>query len=174
MSSPSQQQPNMSPDPWQGQRPTPAQPLPALDLPQQPYGQMPPPVPKQRNGLAITAIVMAGVALLLGLGQFVFSMVIGAMFGGFASSAGPFGAPGMEGTAPQVVAGQVYPGRLLQDEVARVVGDSGSGGPSFSCPATSAVVARAVTICHEAGGGPGSTVKVTFEDDLGHFTMEWN
>jgi len=174
MSSPSEHQPFTTPGPWQGDQPVPSQPQPAL--PAQGYWPPPPPVRKQGNGLAITAIVLASVALLLGLGGFVSQLFVGAIFGGLASSGpgGPFGSSGVEGTAPQVVAGQAYPGRLLQAEVARVEGGSGSGGPTFSCPATAAVVAGAVTTCHEVGGGPGSTVKVTFEDDLGHFSMEWN
>ena len=101
---------------------------------------------------------------------------LGMLFMGALSSgsAGPFGDPSLEGTAPQVVAGQAYPGSLLQDEVSRVVGGSGSGGPSFSCPATPAVIAHAVTVCREGANGSGSTAKVTFEDDLGHFTLEWS
>ncbi|HEX7536544.1 MAG TPA: hypothetical protein VF391_06010 [Dermatophilaceae bacterium] len=119
--------------------------------------------------------MIASLALLLSLGGFVLPMIAGGVFAlATSGSGGPFGSPTMDGTAPQVVAGQAYPGRLLQEELARVEGGSGSGGPSFSCPATPAVVADAVTVCHEAGGGPGSTVKVTFEDDLGHFGMEWN
>ena len=174
MSSPTEHQPFSTPGPWHEQQPMPAPPQPGL--PPQGYWQPAPPAPRQSNGLAITAIVIASVALLLGLGGFVSQIFMGAIFGGLASSGsgGPFGSPSMEGTAPQVVAGQAYPGRLLQEEVARVEGGSGSGGPTFSCHSTAAVVAGAVTICHEVGAGPGSTVKVTFEDDLGHFSEEWN
>jgi hypothetical protein len=145
------------------------------ELPPQGYWQPSPPVARQGNGLAITAIVIAGIALLMGLGGFVLPLIAGGVFALASSgSAGPFGTPSLEGTAPQVVAGQAYPGRLLQEEVARVEGGSGPGGPSYSCPETAAVVAGTVTICHEAGGGPGSSVKVTFEDDLGHFRVEWD
>ena len=133
------------------------------------------PAPAQSRGLAIAAIVIAGIALLSSLGGFVIPMVAGGAFALASSgSAGPFGSPSIEGTAPQVVAGQPYPGRLLQDELARVWGDPGSGGPSFSCPATAAVVAGAVTVCHGTEGGLGSAAKVTFQDDLGHFTLDWD
>ena len=85
---------------------------------------------------------------------------------GFFSSAGD-----LQGTAPQVVAGQTYPGGLLQDEVSRVIsGDGGTVGP-MTCPETAAVGAQVVAVCHGVVDGYDSEVTVTFEDDLGHFTL---
>jgi hypothetical protein len=133
------------------------------------------PVPKQSNGLAITALVVASLALLTGLGVIVsqlFSMLI---FGLFASGMGglPEG-PGIEGTAPQVVAGQAYPGSLLDDEIVRTISAFGADVTTVTCPATSAVVADAETVCHGQVDGSDATVTVTFEDSLGHFTVSWS
>lgn len=85
--------------------------------------------------------------------------------------------PGLEGTAPQVVAGQPYPGRLLQDEVSRVLGAGFGGGfcgavTSVACPATPAVVAGAVTLCQGVVDGSSWSYRVTFEDGMGHFTLD--
>lgn len=144
--------------------------------PQGPPAQSPwPPLPgtKQSNGLAITALVVAVFALLLGLGSF-FSGLLGAMaFGGF-SSGFPAGMDGMGeslGTAPQVVSGQPYPGKLLQDEVTRVASHDFGEVTSMSCPATPAVVADAVTECSGTVDGSPWRFKVTFQDGLGHFTL---
>jgi|SRR5450631_626188 len=181
MSSPSDPQPFGSPHPRHGQQPMTAQPSSSQQFPQplqgpppELYWQPATPAPKPSNGLAITALVVASVALLMGLGGFVSQIFMGALFGGLASSAGGYSpsASSMPGTAPQVVAGQVYPGALLQDEVARVIRADGGDVKSISCPATPVVVATAVTVCQGVVDGSNWTFRLTFEDLLGHFTLE--
>jgi hypothetical protein len=172
MSSPYEDQPGLSPDPRNGQQPWPPQP--PQNLPPQQYWQAAPPPPRHSNGLAIAALVVASLALLTGLGFVVSQIVVGAMFGGLMGSGDGFSSfdSGLLGTAPQVVAGQGYPGRLLQDEVTRVVGGSLGEVTSMSCPATPSVVADAVTVCHGKIDGSDASFKVTFEDGLGHFTLD--
>jgi hypothetical protein len=181
MSSPADPQPFGSPDPHHGQQPMTAQPSSSQQLRQPVQGPSPelywqPTTlpPKQSNALAITALVVASLALLTGLGGFVSQIFMGALFGGLASSAGGYSpsASSMPGTAPQVVAGQAYPGALLQDEVARVIRADGGDVKSISCPATRVVVATAVTVCHGVVDGSEWTFRLTFEDLLGHFTLE--
>jgi Domain of unknown function (DUF4333) len=183
MSSPFDDQPYRSPDPRPGQEPAPAQPPRSQQMaPPQPYWQpSPPPVPKQSNGLAIAALVVACIALLTGLAFIVSQAFLGAIFGGLMASGGGFppsaggwipSSSSMEGTAPQVVAGQAYPGTLLQDEVSRLIRADGGDGASLSCPATPAVVPGAVVECPGVVGGSHWTFRVTFKDGLGHFTLD--
>jgi hypothetical protein len=181
MSSPSDPQPFGSPGPQRGQQPMTAQPSSSQQFRQPLQGPSPElywqpatPAPKPSNGLAITALVVASVALLTGLGGFVSQIFMGALFGGLASSGGGYSpsASSMPGTAPQVVAGQAYSGALLQDEVARVIRADGGDVKSISCPATPVVVATAVTVCQGVVDGSGWTFRLTFEDLLGHFTLE--
>jgi len=157
-----------------GQLPPNLQPpnLPPPNLP--PTYWQPPPVAKKDNGLTIVALVIGSLALLLVLGFVAAQIVVGFIFGGIMSPSGGFFPPGdgMRGTAPQVVAGQIYPGALLQDEVERVVGDNGGNVGSMSCPATQAVVTGAVTECHGEVDGSNWSYRVTFEDAMGHFTLD--
>jgi Domain of unknown function (DUF4333) len=165
MSSSYQDQPFSSHDPWHGQQPVPApSQQPQQSPPTQPYGQ--PLAPKQKNGLAIAALLVAGFALLVAVGGFVSQIFMGMMFSGPT----PFGAD-MQGTAPQVVTGQTYSGTLLQGEVSRVIRGDGGQVLSISCPATRAVEAGAVAVCHAVIDGSDSSVSVTFDDGLGHFTL---
>lgn len=148
-------------------------PLPA-QYPQQQW-QPAAPVPRQSNALAITALVVASLALLTGLGVIVSQLFSMLFLGVVASGLGgmPDG-PGIEGTVPQVVAGQAYPGSLLEDEVVRTISGFGADVTSVSCPVTPAVVADAKTVCRGQVDGSDATVKVTFEDSLGHFTVSWS
>lgn len=178
MSSPSDQQPFTSPDPWHGQQPG----APLRDVLPPPYGQLPRPygqrcAPAPRpghNALAITAIVLASLALLMVIGTFVSQFFFAAVFGGLSSFDGGFAPPegSFEGTAPQVIAGQTYPGLLLQDEVARLVRANGGTVKSVSCPATPAVLAGVVTTCHGDVDSSAWSFQVTFTDGLGHFTLD--
>ena len=172
MSSPAEHQPFASPDPWHDQQSAPVQPQ--SNLPPHGYRQPSPPVPKQGNGLAIAAIEIAVVALMMGLGGFVSQIFMGAIFGGLASSGNGYApsASSMPGTAPQVVAGQSCPGTQLQDEVGRVIRTDGGNVKSVSCPPTPAVVAGAVTVCQAVVDGSNWNFRITFEDLLGHFTLE--
>jgi hypothetical protein len=170
MSSPDEDQPFSSPDPWHGQHQVPAQPavLQQSPPPQQ-YWQPSPPVARQKNGLAIAALVVASLALLIGLGLSVALAADGLSFlaGGMPPAAG-----GLRGTAPQVVSGQEYPGRHLENEITRVYFDDGLDVARMACPATPAVVADAVTICHGSVDGADWSFRVTFQDGLGHFTLD--
>ena len=182
MSSPHDDQPQSRPHPWPGHQPAPSQPPQFQQIPPaQPYWQPAPPVRKQSNALAITAIVIACITLLAGLMYIVSQVFLAAIFGGIMSSANGFASSGggwvpssgsIQGTAPQVVPGQAYPGALLQDEVSRLVRADGGDGASMSCPATPAVVAGAVVECPGVVGGSHWTFRVTFSDRLGHFTLD--
>jgi hypothetical protein len=165
MSHPADQQRSPEPDPWPGQPPMPQQPSPGQDVPPQAYWQPSPPASRQGNGLAITALVVACVALVVVLG-----LVLLVFIGGFFSSA--FSSSGdLQGTAPQVVAGEPYPGSRLADEVSRVISGDGGDVGSMTCPETPVVDAGALAVCHGVVDGSDSTVTVTFEDGLGHFTL---
>jgi len=129
----------------------------------QPQRQPSQPAPKQKNGLAVTALVVSCLALALVLGLIAFVVVTGF-----------FSPPGeLQGTAPQVVAGQPYQGTMLADELSRVItADFGDVG-SMKCPETP-VKAEIVVDCQGVVDGYDSTVSVTFEDGLGHFTLVEN
>jgi hypothetical protein len=150
-------------------------PPPAQYLPPQSYWQPSPPAPRQNNGLAITALVVASLALLIGLSTFVSQIFATLFLGIFSAGGGPFGGsfggPSLEGTAPQVATGQAYPGQKLQDEVSRVISNDGSDVGSITCPDTLDVKAGAATVCHGLVDGFESDIKVTFEDGVGHFTL---
>jgi len=175
MSNPFEQQPFAQPGPPHDQYPLSSQPVqqrtvepqyvPSLQYPlPQPQWQPSQQAPHPKNGLAVTALIVSCVALLLVLGQIVFVVVTGF-----------FSPPGdLQGTAPQVVAGSPYRGTLLADELSRVItADFGDVG-SMTCPETPAVAVDAVTSCHGMVDGLESTVSVTFEDGLGHFTLAEN
>jgi len=170
MSNPYEHQPFAQPGPRQDQPPAPQpgqlpySPQQLQYLPSQPqlqpYGQAPQPALKQRNGLAVTALVVSCLALLLVLGLIAFVVVTGF-----------FSPPGeLQGTAPQVVAGQPYKGTLLADELSRVITADSGDVESMTCPQTP-VQAAVVVDCHGVVDGYDSTVSVTFEDGLGHFTL---
>jgi len=121
--------------------------------------------PKQNNGLAIAALVLASVALLVGFGAFLVPMAAmlalgaaGIGDGGFSSTADD----GFKGTAPQVVAGRAYAGAMLEDEVSRMERDVGG----------EEVRAGAVSTCHGVIDGSNWDLRVTFDDGLGHFTLD--
>ena len=139
------------------------------------------PPPRQNNGLAIAAIVVACVALLMGLGFFVFQAFFGILIGGLMSTFGGSGSAGdgfappdsgLKGTAPQVVAGKVYPGVQLADEVSRVARNAGGNVGSVTCPDTQEVRSGAVVVCRGAMDGSSWDFRVTFDDGLGHFTLD--
>jgi hypothetical protein len=165
MSNPYEQPPFPQPNPWHVQPPSPQparqQQIPDQHLGQQQQWQPSPPAFKQSNGLAITALVVACVALLLVLGLMFFVAVTG-----FFSSAGD-----LQGTAPQVVVGEPYRGSLLSDEVSRVISGDGGDVGSMTCDETPAVDAGVVVVCHGVVDGFDSKITVTFEDGLGHFTL---
>jgi len=104
--------------------------------------------------------VLSCLALLLVLGLIAFVAVTGS-----------FSPPGeLQGTAPQVVAGEPYKGSLLADELSRVIKNDFGDVGSMSCPETP-VQADVVVSCHGMVDGYDSTVTVTFHDSRGHFTL---
>lgn len=173
MSNPYEQQPFAEPNPWQGQQSGTPVPLPQQSprppqqqqppwSPQQPQQWQPsPPAPTQSKGLAITALVVACLALVMVLGVVVFLLVAGTF-----SSVGD-----LQGTAPQVVAGAPYPGALLADEVSRVISNDGGDVGSITCPETPDVRPGVAALCHGVVDGYDSEVTVTFGDGVGHFTL---
>jgi hypothetical protein len=167
MSNQTENQPFAEPHPWQGQQSwTPQQP----PLPPPPFIQQPPAqpwqpapaAPKQGKGLAITALVVACIALVL---------VLGVMVSGFLTGFMPLMSGDLQGTAPQVVLGEPYPGTLLADEVSRVISWDGGDVGSITCPDTPEVRAGVTADCHGKIDGFESAVTVTFVDGVGHFTL---
>ena len=163
-----QQQQWPPPDQSQSQPPPPPaqpqyQPAPQYQLAPQyqpaPQPQLSRPA-KRGNALAIVALVVASLSLLLVLGLIVFVV-----------ASGFFSPPGdLQGTAPQVVAGQPYQGTLLAGELSRVITADFGEVASMTCPETP-VDADVVVSCHGVVDGFDSKVEVTFEDKLGHFTL---
>jgi hypothetical protein len=132
-----------------------------------------PPVAKQNNALAITALVVAVIALLMAAGGAVSGFLGAIAFGGLSSlPPGIDASSGMQGTAPAVVEGQGYSGDLLQKEIARVVAGNGGDVTAVACPATPNVAKGVVTACHGVVDGTDWSYKVTFQDGLGHFNLD--
>jgi hypothetical protein len=173
MSNPDEQRPFAQPNPWHVQPPSPQPeqqrhvPDQHLGQPQwQPQWQSSPPATKQSNVLAIIALVVACLALVMVLGVIVLGGFLSSVAGINGSSSGD-----LQGTAPQVVVGDPYLGSLLADEVSRVIRGDGGDVRSMTCPETPAVDTGAVAVCHGVVDGSDSTITVTFEDGLGHFTL---
>jgi hypothetical protein len=123
---------------------------------QQPFGAP----PRQRNGLAITAIVMSAVALLASLGVVAFIAV------------------GVAGGGSGVLTGQVAPaGGAVSSEVlvpalTTVIEDDEGSVEHMSCPDSSAVGQGLVTVCHGSVDGFDWTGIVVFEDSSGTFSLQ--
>lgn len=149
------------PPPWQPGQPQ-YQPLQYQPSPLQylPSAQPSQPASKQTNGLAVTALVISSLTLLLVLAMIAFVVVTEA----FSPT------EGLAGTAPQVVAGEKYKGTLLADELSRVIRADFGEVRSMTCP-ESVVGAHVIVDCQGVIDGFDSTVKVTFEDAVGHFTL---
>jgi hypothetical protein len=122
-----------------------------------PMGYQP---PRQRNGLAIAAIVMSGLALLGVLGI--------AVVMGLAVAAGP----------SYVLQGQVDPigktvtGQALSSSLTKVIEDDGGQVDEVTCPDSSAVGQGLVTVCHGSVDGSDWTGVVVFEDESGTFILD--
>ena len=117
------------------------------------------PAPKQSSGLAITAIVISGLALLS-----VLAMALFAFFG-----------PGGSGT--WVLSGTVTPidkgvtDEALQKALGIALDDDGSSVDTLVCPVRSQVGQGLVTVCHGSVDGLDWTGVVVFEDDAGSFIV---
>ncbi|GAA4350421.1 DUF4333 domain-containing protein [Angustibacter luteus] len=166
------------PEPTQPTQPTQAfaspSPLPAhQQYPQyqQPYAptsswQPPAQPPRGESGatrvIAIVALVLAALACLGVLVVFVVTMV---------SGVGIDAGGDLEGTAPQVVAGQPYSGEALAAEVQHVFEYEGWSVDSMDCPDTPRVDYDAQTTCHGVVDDYEENVTVDFQDAEGHFKV---
>lgn len=115
--------------------------------------------PAQRNGLAVAAVVMAGLALLgvLGLGV---AMLVG-------SEMGPSWT--LQGEV-QPVNGQTA-GDALERELRSLMEDDGSSVEKLTCPESAPVAQGEVAVCHGSVDDWDWTGVVHFEDDAGTFTL---
>ena len=115
--------------------------------------------PAQRNGLAVAAVVMAGLSLLgvLGLGV---AMLVG-------SEMGPSWA--LQGEV-QPVNGQTA-GDALERELRSLMQDDGSSVEKLTCPDSAPVAQGEVAVCHGSVDDWDWTGVVHFEDDAGTFTL---
>jgi hypothetical protein len=117
------------------------------------------PAPRQGNGLAITAVVLSGLALLgvLGLAAF---MAVGTAMAPSWVLAGHV----------TVVAGSVE-GAELEQALTSVIEDDGSFVGEIVCPASSPVGQGLVSVCHGSVDDWDWTGVVVFEDDSGSFIV---
>ncbi|MDF2144847.1 DUF4333 domain-containing protein [Knoellia sp. p5-6-4] len=115
--------------------------------------------PAQRNGLAVAAVVMAGLSLLGVLGLVV-AMVLGPELG-----------------PSWVLQGEVLPvnsqtsDEALERELTSLMEDDGSAVQEVTCPESAAVAQGEVTVCHGSVDDWDWTGVVHFEDDAGAFTL---
>ena len=115
--------------------------------------------PAQRNGLAVAAVVMAGLSLLGVLGLVV-AMVLGPELG-----------------PSWVLQGEVLPvnsqtsGEALERELTSLMEDDGSAVQEVACPDSAPVAQGEVTVCHGSVDDWDWTGVFHFEDDAGTFTL---
>jgi hypothetical protein len=114
------------------------------------------------RGLALTGVVLAGLALLVALLTLV---VVGVS--GFASN--PGGGYGLRGTIAPVQRGLTGP--ALAAEVATKISEDGGDPEGISCPATTRVDQDVTTVCHGSDYGQDATFVVFFEDATGAYTL---
>lgn len=121
-----------------------------------PYGAP----PRQRNGLAITAIAMSAVSLLASLGVAAFIAI------------------GVAGGGSGVLTGRVAPsgGAVANDvlvpALTSAIEDDGGSVGQITCPDSSAVGQGLVTVCHGSVDGFDWTGIVVFEDSSGTFSLQ--
>ena len=118
------------------------------------------PAPKGGNGLAITAILLSGLALLGVLAMAVFFFV-GPMMAG--------GGYVLTGEVTVVDKGASYSD--LQDALVAAIEDDGGSVDEIVCPERSQVGQGLVTVCHGSVDGFDWTGVVVFEDDEGSFIV---
>ena len=122
---------------------------------QQPFA----PAPKGGNGLAITAIVLSGLALLsvLAMAAFIF-----------------FGSGGSGGwvlSGKVTVVDKGVADIALQDALTSAIEDDGGSVDHLECPLRSPAGQGLVTVCHGSVDGFDWTGVVVFEDDAGTFIV---
>ncbi len=125
-------------------------------------GQAPPGARRSTHPIAVTALVLSIAAIVL---------VMLAVVGGLVASGFFDSGYILEGTAPQVVAGQPYAGTDLADEVRRVIERDGGDVTSMTCESTPEVGPGAETTCDGEVDGWEESVSVTFDDERGHFSL---
>jgi hypothetical protein len=115
--------------------------------------------PQRGNGLAVTAIVLSGLALLGVLGL--------AAFFAFGATMGPsWVLPG-----EVAVSGTSVGGAELEEALVDLVEDDGGMVDEISCPDSSRVGQGLVTVCHGSVDGWDWTGVVVFEDADGAFIV---
>lgn len=138
----------------------PPQPAPQWAAPAAPY-QYPVAPGRGGNGMAVAAVVMSGLAL---VGVIVLGLLHLTQASGLG---GPVGV--LHGTVA-VAGGQVGGGELAST-LRGIVTDDGGDVESLTCPATSAVGAGEVTVCHGDVSGEEWAFIVVFEDASGTFVV---
>jgi hypothetical protein len=118
------------------------------------------PAPRGGNGLAITAIVLSGLALLSVLAMAAF-LVIGSATGG--------GSSALTGEVTVVDKGASHSD--LQAALVSAIEDDGGSVDEIVCPDRSQVGQGLVTVCHGSVDGFDWTGVVVFEDDKGTFIV---
>ena len=115
--------------------------------------------PKGGNGLAITAIVMSGLALLSVLAMATFIFV------------GSGGSGGWVLSGKVTVVDKGVADLALQDALMAAIEDDGGTVDDLECPLRSQVGQGLVTVCHGSVDGWDWTGVVVFEDDDGTFIV---
>jgi hypothetical protein len=138
-------------------------------VPQPGYAAQPPtpgayppfsPAPRNGNGLAVTAIVLSGLALLGVLAMAAFFLV-GPMMGG----------SGYVLTGEVTVVDKGASDGDLQQSLTTAIEDDGGSVDELVCPLRSQVGQGLVTVCHGSVDGFDWTGVVVFEDDEGSFIV---
>ena len=129
---------------------------PPASAPYQPFS----PAPKGGNGLAFTAIVLSGLALLGVVAMAAFFFVGPIMAGGGYA---------LTGEVTVVDKGASYSD--LQDALVAAIEDDGGSVDEIVCPERSQVGQGLVTVCHGSVDGFDWTGIVVFEDDEGSFIL---
>ena len=115
--------------------------------------------PKRGNGLAITAIVMSGLALLAVLGMAAFMAV------------GTATAPSWVLQGEVTVVDKGVQGPELERALTSIIEDDGSYVGEIACPVRSQVGQGLVSVCHGSVDDWDWTGVVVFEDEAGTFIV---
>jgi hypothetical protein len=152
--------------------PAPVASYPATPTPVLPQGGYPvPPVQVHLTtpagpgrGLAVAAVVLAGLALLVAL----LALAVGGVAALAGDSSGGYGQ--LRGTITPAKGGALT-GSALAKEVATKVSEDGGEPEGITCPATAKVAQDVTTVCHGSDYGENSTFVVFFEDGKGAYTL---
>lgn len=114
---------------------------------------------RNRNGLAIAAVVMSALSL-------VGVLVLGLLF---ATGAGAGGSDLLEGSV-SATSGTVD-GKALASSVRRIVTDDGGDVTRLTCPASTTISAGTVVVCRGRVSDADWALLVVFEDAEGSFVV---